>query len=169
MASTFHLIAPRFVPPLEPEFRPAVLANRAFRQEVAASGQGVPLVIGLERSDGALSRFETVAFPDGHPRAGANLAYAERLVKFLLWARGGWKVYVGGPASRSASTSPRSYAPDGARSVRLPLHGRAGLRAPVHRRALRAGRRAAGARGGTGRWAATSTAAASASTSGRRT
>jgi len=99
MSSAFHVIAPKVVPPLEPEFRPAVLANRAFRDEVAASGEGVPLIIGLERADGEVSRLETVAFPEGHPRAGANLAYAERTVKFLLWARGGWKVYVGGPRS----------------------------------------------------------------------
>ncbi len=44
------LIPPRFVPPLDPDFRPAVLANRAFRAEVEASGQGVPLVIALERT-----------------------------------------------------------------------------------------------------------------------
>ena len=63
MSSAFRLIAPKCVPPLEPEFRPAVLANRAFREEVAASGQGTPLIIGLARSDGAFSRYETVAFP----------------------------------------------------------------------------------------------------------
>ena len=99
MAGGFRLIAPKHVPSLEPAFRPAVLANHAFRDEVAASGSGVPLVIGLERPDGSLSRYDTVAFPDGHPRADANLVYAERLVKFLLWARGGWHVYVGGPRS----------------------------------------------------------------------
>jgi len=115
MSSAFHVIAPRFVPPLEPEFRPAVLANRAFRGEVASSGQGVPLVFGLERSDGALSRVETIAFPEGHPRAGANLAYAERTVKFLLWARGGWKVYVGGPRSVGDHIA-AVYAADGARA-----------------------------------------------------
>jgi len=115
MSSAFHVIAPRFLPPLEPEFRPAVLANRAFRGEVAASGRGVPLIIGLERSDGALSRVETVAFPDGHPRAGANLVYAERTVKFLLWARGGWKVYVGGPPSVGDHIA-AVYAADGPRS-----------------------------------------------------
>ncbi len=115
MTSAFRLIAPQFIPPLEPEFRPAVLANRAFRAEVAASGRGVPLVIGLERSDGALSRFETVAFPDGHPRAGANLAYAERLVKFLLWARGGWRVTIGGPCGIGEHIA-RAYAPDGPRA-----------------------------------------------------
>jgi hypothetical protein len=74
MSPEFRLIAPKFVPPPEPEFRPAALANRAFRQEVAASGRGVPLVLGLERSGRAVSRFETVAVPDSHPRADANLA-----------------------------------------------------------------------------------------------
>ena len=115
MSSAFRLVAPAFVPPLEPEFRPAALANRAFRQEVAASGQGVPLVIGLERSDGAASRYETVTFPDGHARAASNLVYAERLVKFLLWARGGWKVTIGGPGNVAAHIA-RTYAPDGART-----------------------------------------------------
>ena len=47
VSSALRLITPRFVPPLEPEFRPAALANRAFRAEVAASGQGLPLIIGL--------------------------------------------------------------------------------------------------------------------------
>jgi len=115
MPSAFRLVAPRHVPPLEPAFRPAILANRAFREEVAASGAGVPLVLGLERPDGSLSRYETVAFPEGHARADANLTYAERLVKFLLWARGGWKVYVGGPASIGAHVA-RVYAADGARA-----------------------------------------------------
>ncbi|MBI5961438.1 MAG: ROK family protein [Chloroflexi bacterium] len=97
MAASFKLIEPRFVPPLDPAYRPAVLANRAFRAEVEQSGVGVPLVIGLERTGGTLSRFETTVFPDGHSRADANLMYIERLVKFLLWQRGGWKVTIGGP------------------------------------------------------------------------
>ncbi len=97
MSTAFRLIVPSILPPLEPGFRPAALANRAFRAEVAASGAGVPLVFALERSDGAVSRYETVAFPDGHPRAEANLVYAERIVKFLLWARGGWRLHVNGP------------------------------------------------------------------------
>jgi predicted NBD/HSP70 family sugar kinase len=114
MASGFRLIAPRHVPPLEPGFRPAFLANRAFREEVAASGAGVPLIIGLERPDGSLSRYDTVAFPEGHPRADANLMYAERLVKFLLWARGGWRVFIGGPVPVGKHIA-RVYAADGLR------------------------------------------------------
>ncbi|GMV99377.1 MAG: hypothetical protein AMXMBFR84_05160 [Candidatus Hydrogenedentota bacterium] len=99
MEEAFRLIEPRFVPPLDPGFRPAVLANRAFLTEVDASGCGVPLVLALERADGSVSRFETRVFPEAHPRGLSNLRYAERLVKFLLWQRGGWRVYVGGPAS----------------------------------------------------------------------
>jgi predicted NBD/HSP70 family sugar kinase len=115
MMTPFRLVKPQFTPPLDPEFRPAVLANRAFQKEVAESGAGVPLVLGLERVNGAVSHFETTVFPEGHPRAEANLIYAERLVKFLLWQRGGWKVYVGGLRSVGDYIQ-RGYAADGARA-----------------------------------------------------
>jgi predicted NBD/HSP70 family sugar kinase len=115
MSTAFKLIAPRFVPPLDPDFRPAALANRAFRREVAESGAGVPLVLALERSDAAVSRFETRVFPEGHPRSEANLRYAERIFKFLLWQRGGWQAYVGGPRSIGAYIRQR-YSSDGVRA-----------------------------------------------------
>lgn len=115
MSNAFHLVAPKFVPPLDPDFRPAVLANHAFVKEVEDSGVGVPLVLALERADGSISRYETVAFPEGHERAEANLMYAERLVKFLLWQRGGWKVYVGGPKSVGEYIA-KSYSPEGPRA-----------------------------------------------------
>jgi predicted NBD/HSP70 family sugar kinase len=99
MQTAFQLVEPRTMPPLDEGFRPAVLANQHFLKEVAASQDGVPLVIGLERSDGYLSHFKTQVYPDGHARAGANLRYVERVIKFLLWQKGGWKIYVGGPQS----------------------------------------------------------------------
>jgi predicted NBD/HSP70 family sugar kinase len=113
MGEAFHLVPPPIQPPLDPDFRPAVLANRAFVAEAKAVG-AVPLIFGMERSDGSLSRFTTVAFPEGHPRAAANLAYAERIFKFLLWQRGGYRTFVGGP--KSIADHLRSvYAPGGAR------------------------------------------------------
>ena len=96
MTEHLNLVKPQFAPPLDDNFRPAILANRAFLQAVKESGTGVPLNLGLERADGSVSRFETVVFADDHPNAWANLAYVGRLIKFLLWQRGGWKVYVGG-------------------------------------------------------------------------
>jgi predicted NBD/HSP70 family sugar kinase len=115
MIACLPLVAPRFVPPLDENFRPAVLANRLFRERVAAAGGGVPLVLGLERSDGELTRFETRLLPADHPQAATNLPYVERLVKFLLWARGGWRLYVGGPQD-IADYLAHTYAPDGERA-----------------------------------------------------
>lgn len=114
MRETFRLVEPRLLPQLDEGFRPAALANRAFRKEVEDSGVGVPLVLGLERPDGSVSRYETRVFPEGHPRADANLMYAERIFKFLLWQRGGWKVYVGGPNSIGDYIR-KCYSPGGVR------------------------------------------------------
>ena len=73
---------------------------------------GVPLVIGLERSASEFSRFETTVYPEDHPEAETNFQYVERLVKSLLWQRGGFKVYIGG--SRSIGEYIRKcYAPNG--------------------------------------------------------
>ncbi len=115
MGEAFKLVQPGSVPPLDKGFRPAVLANRAFQQEVADSGVGVPLVLGLERSDGSVSRFETWVFPEDHPRAAANLVYSERIFKFLLWQRGGWRVHVGGPKSIGDYIA-SCYSPSGVRA-----------------------------------------------------
>ena len=115
MSNEFKLIKPKFLPPLDADFRPAVLANRAFRQAVAATRKGASLVFALERPDGSISRYETRVFPAEHPRFEANLRYAERMFKFLLWQRGGWKVYVGGP-QQIGHYLKTCYAPDGARA-----------------------------------------------------
>lgn len=127
---SLRLIKPRFVPPLDAGFRPAVLVNRAFRKEVENSGDGVPLILGLERTGGSLSRLETTVFPEGHPRAKANLVYAERLLKFLLWGRGGWKIYVSGPSSIGDYIQMR-YAPDGARAFDCHIIGERIYQRPI--------------------------------------
>jgi predicted NBD/HSP70 family sugar kinase len=106
-------IQPKLIPPLDPEFLPASLVQRAFEQ--AAAAEGVPLVIGLERGGGETSRFETIVFPADHPRFAENLAIVERLVKFLLWQRGGWKVTLGGPAAIGEHIR-KVYSPQGARA-----------------------------------------------------
>ncbi len=120
MQNGFGFVPPQFVPPLDEGFRPAVLANRSFKQQAAPFNQ--PLVLGLERESGKISRFETFLFPEDHPRAEDNLFYAERLLKFLLWQRGGFKVYVGGP--RSVGEYIRGcYAGDGPRKFDYHLLG----------------------------------------------
>lgn len=112
MADHLRLVKPNILPPLEEEFRPAILANRAYARDAAR--MGVPLVIGLERDHGKLSRYETRVFPAGHSRAGENFIYVERIIKFLLWQRGGHRIWVGGPPEIGAWIR-KTYAPGGAR------------------------------------------------------
>jgi predicted NBD/HSP70 family sugar kinase len=114
MKGELSLVKPKFVPPLDQDFRPAILANLRYREEVSGSGEGVPLVLGLQRLDGCVSCYETNVFPDDHPRAGANFEYVERIFKFLLWQKGGWKAYVGGPRSIGEYIK-NTYSPSGAR------------------------------------------------------
>ena len=80
--------------PLDKGFLPAVIFNRSYLQSAQATGKAVPLVLGLEREGGLVSRFETLVNPGADTE---TLRYVERIVKFLLWARGGWKLHVGGP------------------------------------------------------------------------
>ena len=98
-AALAGMAKPKIVPPLDSDFSPAVLANRAYRAAVAESKNPQKLVIGLERVDGTTSRYETEVFAEDNSNAGMNLPYVERLVKFLLWQKGGWKVTIGGPKS----------------------------------------------------------------------
>src|ERR1017187_25345 len=76
---------------LDPRFRPAVLENHRYLRSVR---NPVPVILGLERESGAISRHETVV--NGVSDAD-SFRYIERVVKFLLWARGGWRIYFGGP------------------------------------------------------------------------
>jgi predicted NBD/HSP70 family sugar kinase len=91
------LVAPRVSPTLDPWFRPAVLANRQFRERVRRSGQGVSIEIALEQADGNVSHFATEIFSESNPEAMGNFAYVERIVKLLLWSRGGCRVHWKGP------------------------------------------------------------------------
>lgn len=105
------LPSPSITAPLDPGFVPSVLFNRTYLEAVAKSGKGVPLVLGLEREAGLVSRFETEVLPGADE---LTLRYVERIVKFLLWSRGGWKLHIGGPKAIGEAIR-RIYSPRGAR------------------------------------------------------
>jgi predicted NBD/HSP70 family sugar kinase len=107
-------VTPKFRAPLDPDFAPAALFNRAYRTELERSGQNTALNISVERTDGTCSRYETAVFTPDHPWAAYNNFYIERIVKFLLWQRGGYKVTIGGPPEISEHIQ-AVYAPDGLR------------------------------------------------------
>lgn len=92
MISDTLLPVPKIVPVLDPGFRPAVLARRAFAKQAA-----VPVGIALEQADGSVFHHPTAVLDAAHPEASANAFFIERLAKFLLWAYGGRKLWITGP------------------------------------------------------------------------
>lgn len=121
MSGTLELIRPFIQPPLDTDFRPAVLANHHFQSLCAENG--LPLVIGLERNNGEFSRYETRVLPVGHAAEKSNITYVERLLKFLLWQRGAFKIYIGGPRAIGEAIA-RSYSVNGERHFEADFLGR---------------------------------------------
>lgn len=108
-------VSPLLRPPLDPEFLPAVLWRRAYQALVARDPEARPVALVLARRDGSVFRHDTRMLSAGHPSAALSLTYAERLLKFLLWMKGGSRVLVAG-ADEIAAALGRIYAPGGARA-----------------------------------------------------
>ncbi len=81
--------------PLDPGFMPMAVVYRDFEAAVKAEG-GEPLTIGLERNDGLTSVFTIEVFKDGTGHDEENHDFVERIVKTLLWIRGGYKIIIAG-------------------------------------------------------------------------
>ena len=91
-----NIEALKMVPSIDPSFVPAVKWNAAFRQLAAKTQDSTKFVIALERKDSTVSVFETVSLPHTDDYKELNVKYVERLLKFLLWQKGGYKVYLAG-------------------------------------------------------------------------
>ena len=107
-------IAPNQIPVLDPGFVPASLWNRAYRKACIQITGAESLSIALERRDGTVSRFDTFILPHAGGAVELNLFYVERILKFLLWQKGGYKVYLSGNQDLFNALK-AIYAPEGAR------------------------------------------------------
>ncbi len=99
--------------PLDPGFMPMSVIYREFEAAVKAVG-GEPLTIGLERNGGLTSVFTVEVYKDGTGHDEENYEFVERIVKTLLWTRGGYRIIIAGSkiiADRLAA----AYAVGGAR------------------------------------------------------
>jgi predicted NBD/HSP70 family sugar kinase len=114
-------LRPQILPPLDPGFLPAALWNRAYAQAAAAEGE--EFLIGLERSDGTRSLHRTRILPHRGAHVEINRRHLDRLLKFLLWQKGGWRVRLSGDAQAAAQLR-AIYAPDGARAFDVEYMGR---------------------------------------------
>ncbi|VGO21913.1 ROK family protein [Pontiella sulfatireligans] len=97
-------------PELDADFVPAALWNRAY----LAQGASVPVSIALVRPDGTCSVFEAKVLPLTAENEAQTLRYLERILKFLLWQRGGCTVLVAG-CDPIAEKLAAIYSPEGER------------------------------------------------------
>jgi predicted NBD/HSP70 family sugar kinase len=106
-------IVPRFVPVLDPGFVPAVLWTRAFRETVAVHPEARSFRLAMTRPTGFVAVHEGALLP---ARENAlNVKYVERLLKFLLWQKGGNRILIEGAPDIAAILAGR-YAPGGERA-----------------------------------------------------
>jgi predicted NBD/HSP70 family sugar kinase len=89
-------IEPKFIPELDPQFVPAVLWNRAYEARVAQTEGRRRIELAIERLDGAAFRWSGDILPRGGENDALTAKYVERLVKFLLWQKGGCRIMVAG-------------------------------------------------------------------------
>lgn len=110
-------------PALDPDFLPAVLWNRSYAAKVAKNPGSKPLAISLERGDSTVSVYPTTVLPHTAENSALNIRYVERLLKFLLWQRGGYRVLIAG-APEIAAEIKAIYSPGGARAFDHDFMGR---------------------------------------------
>ncbi len=83
------------IAPLDLGYMPMALVLKDF--EARANSEGSQkIVIGIERNKGFVSTFEMSVFADGTGHDDENFDVVERIVKSLLWVRGGYKVIIAG-------------------------------------------------------------------------
>ena len=100
---------------LDPGFRPLALGIRAFRRELAAWPKPERLDIALEQGPGRITRKDLDLFPAQAGREADNLRCAGWVLNFLLWAQGGGRVLLAGPAALCEALR-ASYGPGGTRA-----------------------------------------------------
>jgi predicted NBD/HSP70 family sugar kinase len=108
-------VVPKIRPALDPEFLPAALWTRAYAGLVVKDAGARPLAVVLVRNDGSVFRQDTRVLSASHAEAALSLAHVERLLKFLLWMKGGPRVLVAG-ADEIAAALAKIYSPSGERA-----------------------------------------------------
>ena len=98
------------LPELDASFVPMGAWMRAYEANAKH-----PVKIAVETANGRIVTRQTALIADGAHEA-ADYRYLERLVKFLLWSVGGFRVTICG-ADALAARLARDYAPGGARAV----------------------------------------------------
>ncbi len=88
-------ISPVLKPVYDPGFLPLGKFISWYQKQAAGSREEIGLAI--ERENRLVSAWKSKILPLSPETGPLTMAYVERLTKFLLWQKGGWKIYFQGP------------------------------------------------------------------------
>ncbi|MFK7910099.1 MAG: ROK family protein [Akkermansiaceae bacterium] len=116
-------IQAKVTPVLDPDFVPAVLWNRAFEEKVDRDPGAHDLEIALGRKDGTVFRRSLRLLTHEGKNVADNIKYVERIIKFMLWAMGGSRIYIAGNDSVAAALA-KMYSENGSRKFDWDIIGK---------------------------------------------
>ena len=117
------VVEPKHRPVLDPDFVPAELWNRAYEEWAEIDPRRTPVVVGVTRPDGTIFRHEIRVLPHEGGCIPLNLKYVERIIKLMLWMKGGSGIIIAGHPELAKTVS-GLYMPGGARSFDCDIVGR---------------------------------------------
>ena len=117
------VVEPKHRPVLDPDFVPAELWNRAYEEWAEIDPRRTPVVVGVTRPDGTIFRHEIRVLPHEGQNIPLNLKYVERIIKLMLWMKGGSGIIIAGHPELAKTVS-GLYMPGGARSFDCDIVGR---------------------------------------------
>ena len=130
MKPSIDSTAPPIHPPLDPDFIPAIQWVRRYREDCALDPGSRDAVIAIERPDGTVYTRPLRLLPQTEANKARSFRHAERLVKFLLWQKGGSTISVFGAPDVAAYLA-TVYHPDGPRAFDDDLIGKRAFLEPL--------------------------------------
>lgn len=100
---------------LDPDFSPLIINNSEFEKRVRNSEDAVEIKIAIERSNNMLYSTSCYVFHSKYKQMEENFLYIERLIKTILWLKGGFRIYFAGDESIGSKVK-EAYSVDGIRS-----------------------------------------------------
>ncbi len=102
----------KFTPKLDPEFKPISIENSNYKNALKQYGESVKVKVAIVGEGDFVSTTETEVFPETAEKNEMNKQYIERLVKSLIWIKGGYKIVFAGP-DYIGEYLKQSYRPNG--------------------------------------------------------
>ena len=81
---------------LDPNYVPIILGNIAYEKAVKDSEEPVEVIIAIQRSNHQIAKTTCSVFNEKYHQEDVNFLYVERLIKTLIWLKGGYKIYIAG-------------------------------------------------------------------------